>query len=157
MLCDRQVTKLLDGKVSHLPEYLVASEGGYIGCLGFTSAGFAEQARQAARRGFLPGSEGGGFGQNDVAVPSFMAWRKEAEAGRCLDSALACLGVIASQAFQATGRAAPPRLRPLLAALREASPPADGPVAPADGAAAVERLIRGKVFAGDRAAPPAAA
>ena len=89
LLADRQATKLLDGKVSLLPHQLGGEGGGYLGCLGFTAAGYAEQARHAASRTLLPGSEGGGFAQNDVAVPAFSAWRKEAEAGRCLDAALA--------------------------------------------------------------------
>jgi len=84
LLCDRQVDKLLDGNVSRLPNHLLAVEGAYLGCLGFTAAGYAEQARQAAQRSFLPGSEGGGFGQNDVAVPTFQSWRKEAEAEKLL-------------------------------------------------------------------------
>ena len=82
-----------------------------------------EQARLAATRHFLPGSEGGGFGQNDVALPTFLAWRSEAEAGRCLEANLAQLAVIASQAFHVTDRAAPPRLAPLLDEVRAHCPP----------------------------------
>jgi histidine ammonia-lyase len=151
LLCDRQVTKLLDGKVSLLPDQLLVGEGGYLGCLGFTAAGYAEQARQAAQRSFLPGSEGGGFGQNDVAVPSFLAWRKEAEAGRCLDAGLASLAAIASQAFHVTGRAAPPRLRPLLEEVREIFPPLEAPRAPGPEAGQVQRAVTAKVFQDDRA------
>ena len=134
LLCDRHVTKLLDARTSLLPAYLSPTgEGhmgtgeGYIGCLGFSAAGFAEQARLAATRHFLPGSEGGGFGQNDVGLPSFLAWRGEAEAGRCLDANLAQLAVIASQAFHVTERAAPPRLASLLDEVREICPPLTGP------------------------------
>lgn len=144
LLCDRHVTKLLDARASHLPAYLSASgEGhmgtgeGYIGCLGFSAVGYAEQARLAATRHFLPGSEGGGFGQNDVALPTFLAWRSEAEAGRCLDANLAQLAVIASQAFHVTGRAAPPRLAPLLDEVRSLCPPLTAPRALAGD---VERL-----------------
>lgn len=122
LLCDRHVTKLMDSRVSHLPDFLM-QEDGYLGCLGFAAAGFAEQARQAAQRSFLPGSEGGGFGQNDVAVPTFHSWRKEAEAGRCLDAALALLAATASQAFYMTERSAPPRLQPFLELIRDAFPP----------------------------------
>jgi histidine ammonia-lyase len=150
LLCDRQVTKLLDGKASRLPDYLLAGGGGYLGCLGFTAAGYAEQARQAAQRSFLPGSEGGGFGQNDVAVPSFQSWRKEAEAGGCLEAGLACLVVIASQAFHVTGRSAPARLRPLLEAVREVFPPLEAPRAPGPDAGRVRRMITTKVFQDDR-------
>jgi histidine ammonia-lyase len=134
LLCDRHVTKLLHAPTSHLPAYLSPSgEGhmgtgeGYIGCLGFSAVGYAEQARHAAARHFLPGSEGGGFGQNDVALPTFLAWRGEAEAGRCLEANLAHLAVIASQAFHVTERAAPPRLAPLLEEVRAHCPPLSAP------------------------------
>ncbi len=122
LLCDRHVSKLLDGAVSRLPHQLMRDDG-YLGCLGFAAAGYSEQARQAAQRSFLPGSEGGGFGQNDVAVPTFLAWRKEAESGRCLEASLALLAAIASQAFYMTDRAAPPRLAPLLSEVRAHFPP----------------------------------
>jgi histidine ammonia-lyase len=134
LLCDRHVTKLLDARTSHLPAYLSPSgEGhmgtgeGYIGCLGFSAVGYAEQARLAATRHFLPGSEGGGFGQNDVALPTFLAWRSEAEAGRCLDANLAQLAAVVSQAFHVTDRAAPPRLAPLLDEVRALCPPLTAP------------------------------
>jgi histidine ammonia-lyase len=160
LLCDRHVTKLLDARTSHLPAYLSPSgEGhmgtgeGYIGCLGFSAAGYAEQARQAAARHFLPGSEGGGFGQNDVALPTFLAWRGEAEAGRCLEANLAQLAAIASQAFYVTDRAAPPRLSPLLDEVRTHCPPL---TAPRGLAVEVERLaghFTAKVF-GDESLGP---
>ncbi|MFQ5772965.1 MAG: aromatic amino acid lyase [Kiloniellaceae bacterium] len=147
LLCDRHVTKMLDGKISHLPHQLMENDG-YLGCLGFTAAGYAEQARHAAQRSFLPGSEGGAFGQNDVAVPTFLSWRKEAEAGRCLDANLAILAATASQAFYVTGRTAPPRLQPLVELVRGVFAPVSArrPLGPE-----AERLcaaITGKVFAG---------
>jgi histidine ammonia-lyase len=160
LLCDRHVTKLLDARTSHLPAYLSPSgEGhmgtgeGYIGCLGFSAVGYAEQARLAATRHFLPGSEGGGFGQNDVALPTFLAWRSEAEAGRCLDANLALLAAVASQAFHVTDRAAPPRLAPLLDEVRALCPPL---TAPRGLAGDVERLaghFAEKVF-GDEVMSP---
>jgi len=160
LLCDRHVTKLLDARTSQLPAYLSPSgEGhmgtgeGYIGCLGFAAVGYAEQARLAATRHFLPGSEGGGFGQNDVALPTFLAWRSEAEAGRCLEANLAQLAAVASQAFHVTERAAPPRLAPLLDEVRALCPPL---TAPRGLALDVERLadnFTAKVF-GDEALEP---
>lgn len=160
LLCDRHVTKLLDARTSHLPPYLSQSgEGhmgtgeGYIGCLGFSAVGYAEQARLAATRHFLPGSEGGGFGQNDVALPTFLAWRGEAEAGRCLDANLAILAAVASQAFHVTEREAPPRLAPLLEEVRTFFPPLTVPrVLSGD----VERLaghFTAKAFAGEILTP----
>lgn len=122
LLADRQVSKLLDGRVSRLPHQLAAGTG-YIGTLGFAAAGFAEQARQAAGASLLPGSEGGGFGQNDVAVPVFSARRRHLETAGSLDSALAVLSVVASQALYVTERTAPPALRDLVEHVRTHVPP----------------------------------
>ena len=126
LLCDRQVNKLLDGKVSLLPDYLMEDEG-YIGCLGFTVADCAQQARVCAARTFLPGSEGGGFGQNDVAVPTFSAWHKESQSGRYFDACLAILAVVASQALHVTRRKAPPNLESLLDTVRGSVAPVTKP------------------------------
>ena len=147
LLCDRQVTKMLDGGISQLPDQLRDGDG-YLGGLGFAAVAYAEQARHAAQRSFLPGSEGGGFGQNDVAVPTFPAWRKEAEAGRCLDANLALLGAVASQALHVTGREAPARLRPLVEELREVFPPVTGRRPPGPNAARLQDRLPAKVFAG---------
>lgn len=125
LLCDRHTTKLLDGDISLLPPQLRVGDDGYVGTVGFTALAYAEQARQAAQRSFLPGSEGGGFGQNDVAVPTFFSWRKEKEAGMCLEAGLACVAAIASQAYFVTGREAPPALKELLAEVRDYVPPVE--------------------------------
>ena len=148
LLCDRQVTKLMDGEISHLP-HLLMQEDGYLGCLGFAAAGYAEQARQAAQRSFLPGSEGGGFAQNDVAVPTFQSWRREAEAGRCLDAALAILAATASQALHITERSAPPRLSPFVEVVRQAFPPVARrrPLGP--DAEVLQGRLRARIYAGD--------
>jgi histidine ammonia-lyase len=152
LLCDRHATKLLDGPVSLLPHNLMARDG-YIGCLGFSALAFAEQARRAAARTFLPGSEGGGFAQNDVASPTFLAWRAEAEAGRCLDAGLAILAAIASQALFVTDRPAPPRLAPLLELVRAAVPPLVGMRGLGPEVAALAEQFTAKVFAGASGAP----
>jgi histidine ammonia-lyase len=147
LLCDRQSTKMMDGKVSLLPDNLVAGDG-YIGCLGFTAAALAEQARRAAPRTFLPGSEGGGFAQNDVAVPTFLSWRGEAEAGRCLDGGLAILAAVSSQALYVTERTAPPRLEPLVQMVRDLVPPVREMRPLAAEIEALQRRFTAKVFAG---------
>ena len=59
----------------------------------------------------LPGSESGGFGQDDVASPVFFAWSKVDRAGELFDQALATLAPIAVRALDVTGRPAPERLR----------------------------------------------
>ncbi len=122
LLADRHVSKLLDGKVSLLPDQLLAGEG-YLGCLGFTAAGFAEQARRAAGATLLPGSEGGGFAQNDVAVPVFHAWRRHQEAAWCLEASLAVLATVCAQAFRVTARRAPVPLAEILEEVRGFVPP----------------------------------
>lgn len=136
-ICDKHTSKLLDGRYSLLPDQLQAGEG-YLGCLGMVQVGYAEEAKRAAQRNFLPGSEGGGFGQNDTAPPTFIAWRAQEQAAYCLEAALAALAVVASQALDVTDRAAPPALRGLLADVRRHVPPMthQRPVAPD-----MERLV----------------
>lgn len=150
LLCDRQVSKLLDGRISQLPDQLTTEDRGYLGCLGMAAVAYAEEARQAAQRSFLPGSEGGGFGQNDVAVPTFFSWRKEAEAARFLEGGLALLAAIASQAFFVTGRPVPPRLAPLVDDLRESFAPVATSRALGPDAEALRRIFTVKIF-GDAA------
>ncbi len=58
-------------------------------------------------------------GQDDVATPAFLAWSKEARAGRCLDASLAMLAVVASQALFVTDRVAPPALRGFMELVRK--------------------------------------
>jgi histidine ammonia-lyase len=123
ILAERQNTKLLDGRYSLLPDQLQAADEAYIGIVGFVQVGYAEQARRAAQRTFLPGSEAGGFGQNDVAPMTGLAWQAQEEVGTCLEAALAMLGVVASQAFHMTDRAAPPALQATLDMIRADFPP----------------------------------
>ena len=126
-LADRQTTKLHNGPVSGLPHMLVppGSESWGTGGLGFVQIGIGEEARRAAQRTLIPPSEGGGFGQNDVASPTFLAYRKEQRAAWCLDAALAILAVVASQALWVTGRPAPPPLADLLEGIRSVYPPVE--------------------------------
>jgi histidine ammonia-lyase len=126
LLCDRHGSKLLNGKVSGLPDLLLVgrhpsdSDGhGNLGYVPMATTGYLEQAKLAAQRTFIPGTESAGAGQDDVAATAFIAWAKEERAGRCLDACLATLAVIASQALYATDRQAPPALRHVLDELRE--------------------------------------
>ncbi len=130
LLCDRHSSKLLNGRVSLLPDLLMVgreardTDGhGNIGYVPMAVTGYLEQARAAAQRTFIPGSESAGAGQDDVASPVFLAWAKEERAGRCLDAALAMLAVVASQALHVTGREAPPALRDFVEELRAIVPP----------------------------------
>ena len=136
VLADRQVTNFHEGAISGLPPMLLGPESAAstTGGLGFAIVGHALQARHAAQRTHLPASEGGGYrGQNDVALPTFPAYAQEREAAAALESCLAILAVVASQALWVTDRTAPARLRPLLDAVRSHVPPLDGAHRP-DGA-----------------------
>jgi histidine ammonia-lyase len=133
LLCDRHSSKLLNGHVSLLPDLLLvgresgdADGHGNIGYVPMAVTGYLEQAKAAAQRTFIPGSESAGAGQDDVASPVLLAWAKEERAGRCLDAALAMLAVVASQALHVTQRQAPPALRAFLEALHAIVPPVEG-------------------------------
>jgi histidine ammonia-lyase len=124
-LAERQSAKLLDGKVSLLPESLRADpdDPRELIPVPMVAVGLGERARHAAQRSFLPGAESGGFGQNDVGVASFLAWQKEATAGKAFDGCLAVLGLIAAEALDVTQREAPPALAARLAFIRRFAPP----------------------------------
>lgn len=100
-LAERQAHKLLDGRISQLPDGLLTrkDDDRYMGTLPMAMVGYGEAARHAAQRTFLPGSESGGFGQNDVASLTFLAWTRERDAGEALTACLAVLAMIASQAL----------------------------------------------------------
>jgi histidine ammonia-lyase len=130
LLCDRHGSKLLNGKVSHLPDLLMVdrdpsdSDGhGNVGYVPMAITGYLEQAKFYAQRTFIPGTESAGAGQDDVAATAFLAWAKEERAGRCVDAALAMLAMLASQALYVTGRNAPRALLPLVEGVRGIVPP----------------------------------
>ena len=126
-LCDHHTHRLHDPALSGLPESLAMPGSGSpygTGLLAFIGVGYAEEARHAAARTFLPASEGGGFaGQNDVPSPTMLAYGKQRRASRCLDSALAILSVAACQALHVTSRRPPPALVPLAEAVCARVPP----------------------------------
>jgi len=128
VIAERHGAKTLDGNVSLLPDQLVDpdDEGGmrraYMGCLPMAQTGYEEEARMYAQATLLPGSESGGFGQNDVASPVFLAWSKQERAGRCLDMALASLAPISLRALEVTKRPVPGKLEGLAAEIRAAYP-----------------------------------
>lgn len=130
LLCDRHCAKLLNGRVSQLPDLLLVgrqsgeSDGrGHIGYVPMAVAGYIELAKSAAQRTFIPGSDSAASGQDDVASPVFLAWSKEERAARCLDASLAMLAVVASQALYVTNRQAPPALRGFTDMIRRHVPP----------------------------------
>ena len=114
VIASRVAAKLQDPAVSLLPPFLGYPEGrSYLGCLPMAIVGYEEELRMLAMPTLLPGSESGGFGQDDVASPVFSAWSKHEKAGEILELALATLAPVAARAYSVTGRAVPPLLRAL--------------------------------------------
>lgn len=126
-ISERHTTKLLTGRYSLLPDHLIAEEGGFLSNVAFVQAGYCEEAKRAAARTFIPGSEAGSSGQNDVAPPHGIAWSAQQAAGHCLDASLCILAVVASQALYVAERAPPPALKEMLAFVRDIFPPMKKP------------------------------
>jgi len=97
------------GIIPLLPDQLRSGEG-YLGCW-HGPGGLCGGSQAGGAADFLPGSEGGGFGQNDAAPPTFIAWRGQEQAAYCLEAALAALAVVAMKRWHVTKREAPPALR----------------------------------------------
>jgi histidine ammonia-lyase len=91
-----------------------------LGILQMAAAGYAEEARGAC----VPTLLGlGGWGQNDVPSPAFIAYNRFDRVQGFVLGSLACLAAIAGQSFAQTGRDAPPALAPLLADVLGRCPP----------------------------------
>ena len=86
--------------------------------------GWAEEARAMASTTLL---SLGGFGQNDVPVLNFLAWRKAAAVAECLDGALAVLAALGSQALHVARHEPPPNLSALVDEIRAIFPPVERP------------------------------
>jgi len=112
LLAQRHVTALCTAAVS-APTGLEPALGGLV-----------EEARAAAMPTLLPAAVNDP--QDDVSSPTFSAYRRQARAAECLDSALAVLAAEASQALFAAGRQPAPPLHDLLMAVRAIFPPAEG-------------------------------
>lgn len=114
VIATRVAAKLQDGPVSLLPPFLGYPEGrDYLGCLAMAMVGYEEEMRLLAQPTLLPGSESGGFAQDDVASPVFLAWSKQEKAGELLELTLASLAPVAMRAYDVTGRPVPEALRSL--------------------------------------------
>jgi histidine ammonia-lyase len=119
VLAGRLSAKMMDDNISLLPPQLGVAEGhAYVGCLPMAITGYEEEARMLATATLLPGSESGGFGQNDVASPVFLAWTKQDRAGLLLEQSLAALAPIAMLALDITDRPEPAPLAALAEATR---------------------------------------
>jgi histidine ammonia-lyase len=119
-LAQRHVDKLFQHPVS---APLVAGEW-RAKSLHMVAAGYAEEARTLAQTTVLGL---GGFGQNDLPSPAFLAWGKADAVGTCLERVLAVLAVLASQALHAGSHSPPPALAPYLREVRSAFPPIEDP------------------------------
>ena len=151
VLAERHGAKLLDGAVSLLPHQLNAladddAPRAYLGCLPMAQTGYEEEARLYAQATLLPGSESGGFGQNDVASPVFLAWSKQDRAGQSLDMALASLVPIALRALDVTERPVPQPLAALEAVARATLPDATEGGAMGPAVAALADAFRADIY-----------
>ena len=91
-----------------------------LGILQMAASGYAEEARGAC----VPTLLGlGGWGQNDVPSPAFIAYNRFDRVQGFVLGSLACLAALAGQSFAQTQRAAPPALAGLLADVLELCPP----------------------------------
>ncbi len=116
VLAGRIAAKLQDGPVSLLPPFLGMMEGrNNLGVLPMAIVNYEEEMRMLAQPTLLPGSESGGFGQDDVSSPVFLAWSKIDRAGLLLDQTLATLAPIARRALEVTNRPVPAALQNLAA------------------------------------------
>jgi histidine ammonia-lyase len=115
-LAERQTEQLLVD-----PSALGASDR-FFSLFGMVQVAWAEDARAAAQPTFLPL---GGYGQNDTASPSFLAWNKEGRAAACFEAALAVLAVVASQTLFLHDRRPAPGLAGLLDGVRALFPPVE--------------------------------
>ena len=148
LIAERMTSRLLDPRVSRLPEDLDALGYGKLTCLPMAAAGYAEEARALATATLIPGSESGGYGANDIASPVFPAWIKQDRAGVLLERALAALAPIALRAFAVTGREVLNPLRETAAFVRLHVPDTEGhpgPFGPQTGA--FSEAMHSKIFA----------
>jgi histidine ammonia-lyase len=147
VLAGRLAAKLMDGSISLLPPQLGAGDGRpYLGCLPMAITGYEEEARMLATATLLPGSESGGFGQNDVASPVFLAWSKQERAGLLLEQSLAALAPIALLALDITERPAPRPLTELGNATRAHVPLDKTGLVPGPPTAELAQWLRDSVY-----------
>ena len=94
-----------------------------------------------------PWSESGGFGQNDVASPVFLAWSKQERAGVLLEATLAALAPVGLRALEVTGRTVPPKLEGLAEAIRSSFAGDDPDLVPGPASGKLAEDFRALVYA----------
>ena len=126
LVAQRQVTAM-HSATSGLPHLLApagfipGASGGATNLFGWVATGLVEEARALAAPTLLPATINDT--QNDIATPTFGAYRSQHRAAECLDSVLAILALVASQALFVTGRHPAPPLAGLLNGIRSVFPP----------------------------------
>jgi histidine ammonia-lyase len=103
------------------PGFVGGASGGATNLFGWVASGLVEEARALAAPTLLPATINDT--QNDVASTVFAAYRSQTRAAECLDSVLAMLALVASQALFVTGRDPAPALAGLLSGIRSVFPP----------------------------------
>ncbi len=147
IIAARVAAKLQDAPVSLLPPFLGYQDGrSYLGCLPMAMVGYEEEMRMLAQPTLLPGSESGGFAQDDVASPVFAAWMKQEKAGELLELSLATLAPVAMRALAVTGRPVPPPLTALAEATSRHFPDADAAEAMGPRCAALAEAFRRQIY-----------
>jgi histidine ammonia-lyase len=147
VITGRLAAKMLDADISLLPPQLRAGEEStYLGCLPMAITGYEDEARMLATATLLPGSESGGFGQNDVASPVFLAWSKQERAGLLLEQSLAALAPIALLALDLTDRPVPAPLTALAEATRTHVPVDREGLMLGPATAKLAEWLRGRVY-----------
>ena len=126
LVAQRQVTAM-HSPTSGLPHLLApagfipGASGGATNLFGWVATGLVEEARALAAPTLLPATINDT--QNDIATPTFGAYRSQHRAAECLDSVLAILALVSSQALSVTSRHPAPPLAGLLNGIRSVFPP----------------------------------
>lgn len=128
LLAQRQVIAM-HSPASGLPHLLSpagfagGASGGATNLFGWVASGLVEEARALAAPTLLPATVNDT--QNDIASTGFGAYRSQRRAAECVDSVLAILALVASQALFVTGRDPAPPLAGLLDGIRSVFPPVE--------------------------------
>lgn len=130
LAAERQIAAFHRGAAYGLPHLL--NPPGYQGAIsgatslfGWVATGYVESARAAAAPALMPAVVVDA--QNDLATAASLAHVRQRQAGDGLDSALAILALVASQALYVTGRPPAPPLAGLVGGIRSVFPPVDSP------------------------------
>jgi len=127
-LMQRHLVKMHKGEVSQLPDRLLPPGTDYTTgysttYLEYVVNDFVEEMRRLAQPTTLAAAEVSASEQDDVAIPTPLAFTMERRVAECFDNMMAVAAVVASQALHATDRPAQPPLRRFLACVREIVPP----------------------------------